>query len=175
MAGNLEFIKSASGTSVSSLSVTDCFSADYDVYYLSISKLDTTGNSYIYIRFIDSGGSVISASEYATAWLDLNSWTSFGEQKSTSFDKMGIGSSSGSLTTDLGGYSVYIYNPYDSSSYTFINGQSAAYTVAPTNALAGSKSIGVHKSAEQITGINLLLNTGTIDNITANVYGLASN
>ena len=30
--GNLEFIKSASGTSVSSLSVTDCFSANYDVY-----------------------------------------------------------------------------------------------------------------------------------------------
>ena len=175
MAGSLEFIKSASGTSVSSLSVTDCFSADYDVYYLSISKLDTTGNSYIYMRLLDSGGSVISASEYATAWLDLKSYEAFTELKSTSFDKMGIGGSSGSLTTDLGGYSVYIYNPYDSSSYTFMNGQTSAYTVAPTNALAGGKSIGVHKSAEQISGINLLLNTGTIDNITANIYGLASN
>ena len=172
MATNLEFIKSASGTSVSSLSVSDCFSADYDVYYLSISKLDTTGNSFIYMRLLDSGGSVISASEYDTAWLDLNSWTSFGELKATSFDKMGIGSSSGSLTTDLGGYSVYIYNPYDSSSYTFINSQSAAVVVAPTSALTGTKNIGVHKSAEQISGINLLLNTGTIDNITANIYGV---
>jgi len=40
MATNLEFIKSETGTSVTSLSVTDCFSADYDVYQVLISKLN---------------------------------------------------------------------------------------------------------------------------------------
>ena len=39
MATNLEFIKSASGTSVSSLTVTDCFNADYDVYKVYITKM----------------------------------------------------------------------------------------------------------------------------------------
>ena len=38
MATNLQFIKSVSGTSVNTLSVTDCFSADYDVYYVSVNK-----------------------------------------------------------------------------------------------------------------------------------------
>ena len=37
--GNLEFIKSASGSSVSSLSVTDCFSANYDVYKIVLIHL----------------------------------------------------------------------------------------------------------------------------------------
>ena len=36
MATNLEFIKSATGTSVTSLDVTDCFSADYDVYKVTL-------------------------------------------------------------------------------------------------------------------------------------------
>jgi len=44
-----------------------------------------------------------------------------------------------------------------------------------SSGLAGAKYIGVHKSAEQITGINILPSTGSWDNITVNVYGLASN
>ena len=56
MATNLEFIKSVSGTSVSSLSVTDCFSADYDVYFISTSKIDTSSAGYVRPRFINSSG-----------------------------------------------------------------------------------------------------------------------
>ena len=43
MATNLQFIKSASGTSVSSLSVTDCFSANYDVYQVAFQYAGTDG------------------------------------------------------------------------------------------------------------------------------------
>ena len=41
MATNLEFIKSLTSTA-SSLSVTDCFSANYDVYYIIIVYLETS-------------------------------------------------------------------------------------------------------------------------------------
>jgi len=172
MAGSLEFIKSASGTSVSSLSVTDCFSADYDVYQVLIAKLDSTATAYGYLRFIDSGGSVISDSEYDWAQMDLTSYAVFAENRNTAQNKGLLGYTGGTGTADMGGFLTTVYNPNDSSSYTFYNGQSS---IKGASGLAGAKYIGVHKSAEQITGINILPASGSWDNITVNVYGLASN
>ncbi len=169
MATNLEFITSASGTSVSSLSVTDCFSAYYDVYQVLIAKLDSTSTAYGYLRFIDSGGSVISASEYDFAQMDLTAYASFVENKITAYDKGLLGFVGGTGTADMGGFLTTVYNPNDSSSYTFYNGQSS---MKGASGLAGAKYIGVHKSAEQITGINILPSTGSWDNITVNVYGV---
>jgi len=36
----------------------------------------------------------------------------------------------------------------------------------------GTKGIGVHKSAEQISGINFLASAGNIENIAVSVYGV---
>ena len=84
MAGNLEFIKSASGTIVSSLSVTDCFSADYDVYYLSITKIDQSANgTAVKYRFLDSSNTAISDSSYDQATLVMQSGGSFTESRTT--------------------------------------------------------------------------------------------
>jgi len=169
--GNLEFIKSVSGTSVSSLSVTDCFSAKYDVYQVLIAKLDSTATAYGYLRFIDSGGSVISDLEYDYAQLDLTSYsTPFAQNRSTTAQNKGLlGFAGGTGTADMGGFLITVYNPNDSSSYTFYNGQSS---IKASSGLAGSKYIGVHKVAEQITGINILPASGSWDNITVNVYGV---
>ena len=170
MAGSLEFIKSASGTSVSSLSVTDCFNANYDVYQVLIAKLDSTSTSaYLYLRFIDSGGSVISDLEYDVAEMDLTSYATFAENRGTAQDKGLLGYAGGTGTADMGGFLTTVYNPNDSSSYTFYNGQSS---IKGASGLAGAKYIGVHKSAEQITGINILPASGSWDNITVNVYGV---
>jgi len=172
MKGSLEFIKSASATSVSSLSVTDCFTSNYDVYQVLIAKLDSTAGAYAYLRFLDSGGSVISASEYDWAQMDLTSYAGFAENRNTAQNKGLLGFAGGTGTADMGGFTTTVYNPNDSSSYTFYNGESS---IKASTGLAGAKYIGVHKSAEQITGINILPSTGTWDNITVNVYGLASN
>jgi len=170
MAGNLEFIKSDSGTSVSSLSVTDCFSANYDVYQVVIAKLDSTSNAYGYLRFIDSGGSVISDLEYDYAQMDLTSYsTPYAQNKATAQNKGLLGYVGGTGTADMGGFLTTVYNPNDSSSYTFYSGQSS---MKGASGLAGSKYIGVHKSSEQITGINILPSVGSWDNITVNVYGV---
>ena len=170
MATNLEFIKSASGSSVSSLSVTDCFSAKYDVYQVLIAKLDSNSSAaYAYLRFIDSGGSVISDLEYDLAEMDLTSYASYAENRGTAQNKGLLGYAGGTGTADMGGFLTTVYNPNDSSSYTFYSGQSS---MKGASGLAGAKYIGVHKSAEQITGINILPSTGSWDNITVNVYGV---
>ena len=169
MATNLQFIKSASGTSVSSLSVTDCFSADYDVYFVEVAKSLNSVEANLDIRFIDSGGSIIADSEYDYATLQLNSNTSFGERRSTGNTKISRLVVFGGDEQKTGGTGyAYVYNPYDSSSYTFTQG--ASQSIQGTT-FVGDKQIGVHKSAEQITGIAIIPSGGTTTLI-INVYGV---
>ena len=171
--GNLEFIQSASGSSVTTLDITDCFSADYDVYYCTVTNIDlsASGGYAINIRLIDSLGSVISASEYSYASLQLKSYSAFGEDRSATssliltFSALTGGSAIGA------GHSFYIFNPYDSSSYTFGLQQGSQFY--ETAGLLGTKGLGVHKSAEQITGLNIFNSGGSnFDNINIKVYGV---
>jgi len=168
MAGNLEFIKSASGTSVTSLEVTDCFSASYDVYAFAITKVDATSDGNIDLRFIDSGGSVISDAEYDYALLSLISYAGFGETKGTNGTKIENIMRVDTDTEKNGGSIHYIFNPYDSSSYTFYLGQSGG--AVASSGLIGTKAIGVHKVAEQITGFQLY--GATFDTLEVVVYGV---
>jgi len=72
MATNLQFIKSASATSVSSLQITNCFNANYDVYKVVIDN-DNGSNNDLFIRVINDSGTVISSgSKYDYANLELN-------------------------------------------------------------------------------------------------------
>lgn len=168
MATNLEFIKSASGSSVSSLSVTDCFSDKYDVYMVSISKLDVTAQNYLDARLIDSVG-VDSTTNYDYAGLELVAGATFAEKKNTGQSLWANLSYQNTGADDGVGLAMYIYNPYDSSSYTFFNSHSTSYYSASG---IGYKTIGVHKVAEQITGIQFLPRSGSFDNITINVFGV---
>jgi len=170
MATNLEFIKSASGSSVSSLSVTDCFSAKYDVYAFFIVKQDTSANVDTHLRFIDSGGSVISNLEYDTAQLSLISYAAFGEGRATNADRIYNVHKGEAVSAENGGSINYIFNPYDSSSYTFHQTSSAGAKLS--SGLVGNKGIGVHKVAEQITGFNLFPNSGTYVYLEVSVFGV---
>jgi hypothetical protein len=171
MAGSLEFIKSANTTSnVSSLSVTDCFSDKYDVYKVILEVNEVSAESALDTRLIDSGGSVISASEYDTAVLSMET-SGFVQYRNVNSDKWQYTMyNEGSV----GGFFVaYIFNPNDSSSFTFITLQNATHYIASsTPALIGRKYIGVHKVAEQITGINIFTGSATITNAKINVYGV---
>ena len=170
MASSLQFIKSASGTSVGSLSVTDCFSSQYDVYTVTVTtdKCASSGN-WAFLRFIDSGGSVISDNEYQYASLSMFSYTGFGEEKDTSQSE--ISRIQFVKNTSFGGNTLLnIFNPNDSSSFTFTQHQSSSSASSPAQNF-GSKVIGVHKVAEQITGLNIGLSE-TMLNIKIAVYGV---
>jgi hypothetical protein len=171
MAGNLEFIKSvSSSSSVTSVDITSCFSADYDVYMLSFADIDIdgAGSENIDMRLLDSGGTAISASEYDYAGLVLRYSATFSEVRATSQAQFTYGAGYVSAAdVGAGGLIAYFYNPYDSSSYTFTQHQQAN-----SEGHSGQKYIGVHKSAEQITGIQIRVDSGTIERLSASVYGV---
>jgi len=156
MATNLEFINSfeVSGT-VQLLDCDNIFSDTYDVYYFDVAlKESSAGNDqWIRIRLIDNAGSVISDLEYDYAQLTMPSNSAFFDTtRGTSQAQILYGGIGYSDDTGNGG-SLYVYNPYNSSSYTFLQAQ-AGSTVG--NVLYGTKGISVHKSAETIRGIRFL-------------------
>ena len=171
MATNLEFIKSASGTSVALLDVTNCFSNKYDVYAVTLEVFDGGFLKGARLRFLDSGGTVIDQSEYDYAALNLLSSTAFSESKATNTTFItGVGGAEASPNGSGGIF--YIYNPYDSSSYTFATIQTSSRV--NTGAISGSgvKAIGVHKSAEQLSGIRIYASSGTFGEMNVSVYGV---
>ena len=172
MATNLEFIKSASGISVSSLSVTDCFSDRYDVYLITSDTFNPNANVNGKFRLIDSGGSVISASEYAYANLNCRTYNTFSDNRSASDNFMGYIFYSDANQTHSAGLALYIYNPYDSSSYTFSQHQDSDFNAGSGGGGLGRKAIGVHKSAEQITGINFFPDSSATADLSINVFGV---
>ena len=121
------------------------------------------------LRFLDSGGSVISASEYDFATLDMYANASFAELRGTSQTSIPNFGLSNSGADDFGGVSMYVYNPFDSSSFTFVSGQTSSQH---SGGGRGSKFIGMHESAEQLSGMQFGRVSGTIDNLTVNVYGV---
>lgn len=164
--GNLEFIKSASATSVAFLQITDCFSADYDVYQVVLDS-DNSSNADLYTRVINDSGTVISTgSKYDFANLELNASGSFGVYKNAGvnqFEGIGFTSTTGNSTV------AYFYNPHNSSSYTFAMSQSSSmYT---TN-MRGGKSIGVYKNADTITGLEFRNNGTDFSYINISVFGV---
>ena len=172
MAGNLEFIKSASGSNVALLDITDCFSNEYETYkvvYDYVRAYDISG--YVRTRLLDSTNTVIDASEYDYAELAMRSYNTFFENRGTNNSQFSIGYS---YDYNTGGGEMTIFNPYNSSSYTFVNNSNAGGTILNGD-LFGYKNIAVHKSAEQINGLRILVTGGgsfDFNEITIKVYGV---
>ena len=173
MATNLQFIKSASGSIITSLNITDCFNADYDVYYLSITKIDQSANgTFVYHRLLDSSNVAISDSSYDQAILILSSNGTPSEYRTTNQSSgFGIAGYGMRDSEDGMGNGAYIFNPYDSSSYTFFTAQSSFILNAGTT-MEGYKTVSVLKSAEQCNGIQLNAGVGDFTNIKATIYGV---
>mgnify|MGYP003145267168 CR=1 FL=1 len=173
MAGSLEFIKSASGSGVSTLDITNCFSDDYDIYAIILGKSDMSSDAgFLRYRLIDSGGSVISGSEYDNAGLRFSTSVTYPQTKGTNQTFMtGISSSTGGLTEEGGTAITYVYQPYNSSRYTFAQTQSVNAT--GSSVVQGFKFINVHKRQEQITGFHILSSPSkTFENVELSVYGV---
>ena len=155
MAGSLEFIhKETISTTTSSVNVDNVFSTDYDVYKITMYGITTLGATPtpLGLRFIDSGGSIISASEYAFASLRMQSHTGFTEDRNANATSIEYIATLDQDVESMGAV-TYIFNPYDSSSYSFLINQSSG---AFSGNLRGSKTIGVHQTAETVRGINII-------------------
>ena len=162
---NLRLINETTATSVSSLTVDNIFSADFDIYKMTIDN-DNTTNNVMKMRLVNSSGSIISASSYDYANLELNASASFGEDKNTNFNEFR------GLYEALEGNSavVYFFNPFSSSSYTFRLHQAQSFYT--TNYPRGGKGIGVLKQTSSITGINIFQTGSAFSYLNIKTYGL---
>ena len=171
MATNLEFINSFEITSsTSAFNCDNIFSADYDVYEIYIRNLATVGTleTSLYFRFIDSGGSVINGTTYDYAYLNMKANTSFLESRSTTASFIRVGSFDRPPEGSNGKF--VIYNPYDSSSYTFLQAQAS---VRAAGIFVGYKAIGVEHTAQSVRGIQILEpNVRPFDEGNISVYGV---
>jgi len=171
MATNLEFIKSQSVTDgVTSQDITDIFSAKYDVYAITFSTgSNSTTALDVRARFIDSGGSVISTSNYDFAYLTMRTDTSFSEGKATNQTYLNTLFGTTDQTPEGATGIVYVFNPFNSS-YTFITQQSMnRYSALEI----GRKYIGVLKETTSCTGINAFVTASAFgSNTNFSVYGV---
>jgi len=166
---NLRLINETSASSVSSISVTDVFSADFDIYKVIIKNVDSTAENYTYMRFINSSGSIVTASNYEYATQFSRSYNTFTEVKSQSDDEFTRFGVQDTGTEDGGSTVAYIFNPYSSSSYSFfINQHSGQGSLG----LVGLKGIGQLRENSSITGMNIYPASGTFDTITVQVFGI---
>ena len=170
MATNLEFIKNVKGLdNITALDIDNVFSDKYDVYFVT----HLTGQSsvgYIDMSLLDSAGNQVTTATYDKAHLSMPANQSFGEYKLVNNDRWARVNYT--YQNAIGGTtSYYIFNPYDSSSYTFFTAQSSFMDVNGTY-MEGYKTISVLKSAEQCNGIQINAGVGQFDTITVNIYGV---
>ena len=169
---NLRLLNETSASSVSSVSVTDVFTSDFDIYKVELLRpdLNTGTGTWLDIRLVDLNGSVVSSSDYNYASFVMNSDSGFGEDRSTGATFMrGLRYSSNS-SADGGGMVIYVFNPTNISSYTFLLQQSSSFSTAESK-MVSTKMIGVLRNKSGIGGINFY-HTNNFDDVNIKVYGL---
>ncbi len=174
---NLRLLNETSITSaVNGVSITDVFSSDYDIYKVTFNDLtNDTSNANIVLRFINSSGSIITASSYDWAFLDMGDAISFGEYRATGSTSLG-NTDAWVVGTAVDPYSssavMYVFNPFSSSSYTFA--QLSSSGAIATNNSRTRKAIGVLKESSSMTGFQIFQSTSSINITTGSIriYGL---
>jgi hypothetical protein len=166
---NLRLINETTVTSaVRSVEITDVFSADFDIYKI-VGVTNFTGEEYIDIRLINSIGSVVSTSNYDNASLLMQSSTTFSQNRNTNVTKAQYLGYAGDVVAEAGSFVTWVFNPYSTSSYTFLLSQGGAKRTANTLI---TKGISVLKQTSSITGFQLYPNVSNVDNASIRTYGL---
>lgn len=155
-------------SSVSSVNITDVFSADFDIYCYTVTDLSSSSNATTTrTRFINSSGSVITDTDYDYAFQNL-----FSNQSPTTPISSSADNITGFIDTtqnDLSaGVVTWIFNPFNLSYYTF----GLSQTISTQNQRA-KKAIGVLHQNVSITGFQLYNTAGdNLDAGTIKTYGL---
>ena len=169
---NLRLINETTVASgVATVNITDVFSSDYDIYKIVSTANILNADKDIYIRYINSAGSIVTTSDYDAASLTLKGHSGYSETPSTKVNINYGGLFNLTSGNESGGAVEYVFNPTDTSSYTFgINQSIGRYSTG----VFGTKGIRVLKQTNSITGIHLY-NAESTDNFgggTVKIYGL---
>jgi hypothetical protein len=167
---NLRFIKETSFSSVANATMQDIFSADFDVYKITLTDYDAgSGSANLNYRFVSSGGSVVSASDYDYASQIIRSYGTDGESVSTTATYIDCIAYDDTLQKGNGSV-LYVFNPFSSSTYTFTLWQNSSPSTIGT---VGRKGIAVLHQQTSMTGINFVRDgSATFGLNSVKVYGL---
>ena len=154
---NLRLINETSALGgTNSVDVNNVFSADYDIYKITITNASSAtqqDNNTMSLRLINSSGSTISSSNYDKAIQYMRGFSAtYLELKNTNADNMqaiyyDIASSNGNANA-----TIYLFNPFLSSSYTFGIFQIAGHASIAGQVPTSQKGIGVLKQTASMTG-----------------------
>jgi len=161
--GQLELVKSVSDTSVTSIDVTDAFTASYNLYHIIVQGHITTTNSLIDLRFLDSSDTAITSGYRYGHRLQQN--TSGSEQNSTSATS--IESIIYVNNGDTFASRFFVYNPFSNSDYTHLTLHSQGFT---SSNITNTRGGGVLTTTDQVTGFTIF--DATFSNIDIDVYGI---
>ena len=157
MAGNLDLIhqEQVQGTALT-INIENVFSDKYDIYkvvYSGFVQSTNVSHGIEGFRFINASNSVNTGNNYAYAVRNMLSSgsVSISDNEATNFlwigmitDRIEDGSTSGI---------AYIYNPYNSNTYTFVNSQASGMNSSEKRI---SKGMGVYQVAERVTGFQIV-------------------
>lgn len=172
----LRFIKSVTvddGSGVSSVDITDIFSADYDLYKITFSNTHSGGAaSGMNIRYLDSGGGALADSNYDFARQANFSNTSSSENDDENETKLEQHGPIFYTNENQGGGSVmYVSDPFNNANYTFSWSEN---TYQDGSNYANYKANGVYTVNARVTGMHLYMSNGsaTFKKLNINVYGI---
>ena len=175
----LRLINETSGTSVTSLSATDIFSADFDIYKIVVETSNPASGGYNYIRarFINASGSEV-ASGYDNAYLTMKSASAFSETRGTNeteIQDLGINTSGVNPAYYKNTHCVfYVFNPFSSSSYSFgLYQGTGTYDNFGLFYETNGKGITVLKNTASMKGLKIWgSGNGSFDLLLMKTYGL---
>ena len=157
MAGNLEFIhqEQVQG-SVLTINIENVFSDKYDIYkvvYSGFVQSTNVSNGIEGFRFINASDSVNTGNNYAYAVRNMLSSGTISISPSTANNYIWIGMITDRVEDGSTSGVAYIYNPYNSSTYTFVNSQASGKNSSEKRF---SKGMGVYQVAERVTGFQIV-------------------
>jgi len=168
----LEFINRTTSSSVTSLDVTDVFSATYDNYLVNVQINHASGAGYFEMRLLQADDSLANESKYDVAVLELYSHASFNQYKFLN-QNGGVGWRGIGAYLDDGdgyGFTATIYNPFESDKFTITTAQSGSIN---NGNLMGTKAIGVYKDVASIGGMRVTNSGGgSMNYINVTTYGV---
>ena len=169
---NLRLINETNiSSTVTKVNVKNVFSADFDIYKIVFDTFFANGQDNINLSFINSSGSELrGSSDYAYANLNCQTNASYTESRDNANDDIlafcVIGSSAGESANGVN----YIFNPFSSSSYTFVNHQNSSIRASVNQ---NKKGIAVLQQEVSVTGFSFFINgSNSFTSGTIKTYGL---
>lgn len=164
-ADSFEYITTASPSAVSSITLSNCFSADYDHYMLE-ANLVSSANATDFLVQLRTGGST-AATGYERQNISIANNTVTAARISSTFIYLNTGSGTGG--DGLSNFArLYIFNPFSTALTTFVNNR--AVQVNDVFSMSMTQEHGFHDQATSYESLVISDSTGNMSG-TADLYG----